>query len=78
MGDDFFSEPHIQSVVPRASSASGQLQQLEAALTSARTHLAMLRGKCAHNALAIGIQEKIIKQYESRIAGLKSEDWINE
>jgi hypothetical protein len=57
--------------------ANGQLQQLEAAIVAARSHLATLQGKHAHNTLAIDIQKRTIAQYEQRIAELKSEDtWL--
>ena len=65
---------HIESAPPRPPPKSAQLQQLESALQSAETHLAMLKGGFAHNAAAIRNQERIVAQYKARIAELKGID----
>jgi hypothetical protein len=62
------------SAVMASSPAAGPLQQLKVALADAQTHLDRIP---RHNKLAVGIQQKIIAQYENRIAEL-TEGWINE
>lgn len=69
---------HIQSAPPKQQPKHQQLEQFRAALESAKTHMAMLKGGHAHNALAIKVQERIIKQWQQRIAEITSSEdsWL--
>jgi hypothetical protein len=68
---------HVQSALPKPAPKSTALKQLEDALASAESHLALLRGRCGHNTAAIRNQLQIIEQYKARIKELSEDSWLS-
>lgn len=66
---------HLEAQLPRLTTAAraDQRRNIVAALHQARQHINNIR----HNPKAAELQEQIIARYESQLAALDNQDWLD-